>query len=193
MPSSAGSGEEEELALTAEERRALGKRISRRRKALDRTQEDLAGALDVHKQTVWKWENGTVAITLDNLRRLAAQLETTPAELLGSAPSPAARNAGHPPVEIDYGQAMFWLGRLYSDVRTVDSSVQQLLAVRDSLTALADLIRSATGSMADFVNSGVLGEPPGPAGPAPITPDDVLRKVAATMKAEQERDASKSA
>jgi transcriptional regulator with XRE-family HTH domain len=62
----------------------LGEKIREVRTALGFTQQEIAEKLDVKKQTIHKYENGTIKnIPLDKLEALASVLETSIEHLLG--------------------------------------------------------------------------------------------------------------
>ena len=64
------------------------------RKARGLSQEELAARLHVVRQTVSKWEKGRSVPDADLLVRLAEELETTPAALLGPEVPPEAEGSG---------------------------------------------------------------------------------------------------
>ena len=64
------------------------------RKARGLSQEELAARLHVVRQTVSKWEKGRSVPDADLLVRLAEELETTPAALLGPEVPPEAEGGG---------------------------------------------------------------------------------------------------
>lgn len=58
--------------------------LKRRRKALGLTLEELADRIGTSKQTIHRYENGTIAnVPPEKVEALAAALETTPAALMG--------------------------------------------------------------------------------------------------------------
>lgn len=62
----------------------LGERIRAAREGRRMTQEELGALCGTTKQTIFKYETGTVTnIPPDRLERLAAQLEVSPAYLMG--------------------------------------------------------------------------------------------------------------
>ena len=64
------------------------------RKAKGLSQEELAARLHVVRQTVSKWEKGRSVPDADLLVRLAEELDTTPAALLGPEVPPEAEGGG---------------------------------------------------------------------------------------------------
>ena len=68
----------------------LAENLKALRKAKGLSQEELAARLHVVRQTVSKWEKGRSVPDADLLVRLAEELETTPAALLGPDIPPAA-------------------------------------------------------------------------------------------------------
>ena len=68
----------------------LSENLKNLRKAKGLSQEELAARLHVVRQTVSKWEKGRSVPDADLLVRLAEELETTPAALLGPDIPPAA-------------------------------------------------------------------------------------------------------
>ncbi|BDU74896.1 hypothetical protein METEAL_40700 [Mesoterricola silvestris] len=67
---------------------ALGSRIASARKALNRTQQELADQLGVAQQTYAKWEMGRARIQVDMLPRLAQGLQVSMDELVGVKTGP---------------------------------------------------------------------------------------------------------
>ena len=67
----------------------LGQRIKTARKGAGLTQEALASAVHVSRQTVSLWENDKTEPDIETLRLVAESLNTTLAALLGEAPVPA--------------------------------------------------------------------------------------------------------
>ncbi len=61
----------------------LGENISKYRKEKNLTQEDLADALNVSRQTVYKWEASLSKPKLDKLKQITELLDITYEELLG--------------------------------------------------------------------------------------------------------------
>ncbi len=61
----------------------LGENISKYRKQKNLTQEDFADALNVSRQTVYKWEASLSKPKLDKLKQITELLEITYEELLG--------------------------------------------------------------------------------------------------------------
>lgn len=62
----------------------LAEQIKRRRKALHKTQDDIAKIVNVTKQTIQKYENGIISnIPSDKIELLARALECSPAYLMG--------------------------------------------------------------------------------------------------------------
>ena len=75
----------------------LAERISPLRKQPALSQEQLAEALGVSRQTVSKWENGPATPELEKLRALARGFGVTLDELVaGGAPTPAGATAPAP-------------------------------------------------------------------------------------------------
>ena len=67
---------------------SLGENIKARRRTLGYTVEELAARLGVSRQTVFRYENGQIAtVPSDKLAALAEILGTTPAVLMGYAPT----------------------------------------------------------------------------------------------------------
>ncbi|MBQ7873819.1 MAG: helix-turn-helix transcriptional regulator [Oscillospiraceae bacterium] len=58
-------------------------RLTAARKAKGFSQEDLAAKLDISRQAVSKWENGTAQPEMSNIIKLCEALEITPNELFG--------------------------------------------------------------------------------------------------------------
>jgi len=72
--------------------RALGKRITELRKAFEMTQAELARALQVSQNTVFRWELGDRRVTLDRLPALMQVFGISCEQLLGLQPlQPPAR------------------------------------------------------------------------------------------------------
>ena len=70
--------------MNIEEMRAMiGARISIARKARGLTQEELAGALQVHKQTVSRWERGARSPNGEEIRGLVQTLGCSANFILG--------------------------------------------------------------------------------------------------------------
>lgn len=63
----------------------LNENLARVRKERGLTQEALAVKLNVVRQTISKWENGTAVPDADTLCRIAEALEISVAELLGNS------------------------------------------------------------------------------------------------------------
>lgn len=61
----------------------LGENIMKYRKQKNLTQEDFAEALNVSRQTVYKWEASLSKPKLDKLKQITELLEITYEELLG--------------------------------------------------------------------------------------------------------------
>ena len=61
----------------------LNENLARVRKEHGLTQEALAAKLNVVRQTISKWENGTAVPDADNLCKIADTLDVSVAELLG--------------------------------------------------------------------------------------------------------------
>lgn len=61
----------------------LGENIMKYRKQKNLTQEDFAEALNVSRQTVYKWEASISKPKLDKLKQITELLEITYEELLG--------------------------------------------------------------------------------------------------------------
>ncbi len=75
----------------------LAERIYTLRKQHALSQEQLAEALGVSRQTVSKWENGTATPELEKLRALARCFDVTLDELVeGGEPTPASETAHAP-------------------------------------------------------------------------------------------------
>ncbi len=68
----------------------LGENIARIRKEKGLTQEALAAKLNIVRQAVSKWENGTSVPDAETLCRIADALEVGVSELLGRSEGPAA-------------------------------------------------------------------------------------------------------
>ena len=64
----------------------LGERIRKLRKKARLTQEQLAEAVDVHLNTVSRWENGELIPKTLKLKAIAAALGVTEADLLNDSP-----------------------------------------------------------------------------------------------------------
>jgi transcriptional regulator with XRE-family HTH domain len=79
----------------------IGARLRAARLQAVLTQEELAQALGVDRSTVAKWEAGQRGMTVENLLRTAAILETPPAQLLAGTEGekPAARTLSEVIVE----------------------------------------------------------------------------------------------
>lgn len=65
-------------------------RLAFARKAKGFSQEDLASRMDISRQAVSKWENGTAQPEMSNIIKLCEVLEITPNELFGYEAVPAA-------------------------------------------------------------------------------------------------------
>ena len=90
--------------MTSNELRAIGDRISARRKAVGLTQERLAEKMDVSIQMISNIERGIKAIRIDNLINLCAILDTsTDYILLGDR------------AERDFGETAQKMSRLSED------------------------------------------------------------------------------
>ena len=76
---------------------ALGQRIAERRKALDITQVELAATLGIAQQTMAHYEGGVSRIAVAMLSQLAAALDTTIEELIGTPNKRAAGKRGPAP------------------------------------------------------------------------------------------------
>ena len=61
----------------------IGERIKKRRRELDISQEKLAELVDVHENTIRKWEQGTRSPDAQKLNLLASALGTTVGVLMG--------------------------------------------------------------------------------------------------------------
>jgi transcriptional regulator with XRE-family HTH domain len=62
----------------------IGERIKLLREQQEKTQEELAKAAGIKKQTIYKYEAGLITnIPLDKVELIANELNTTPAYLLG--------------------------------------------------------------------------------------------------------------
>ena len=72
----------------------LAENLKALRKAKGLSQEELAARLHVVRQTVSKWEKGRSVPDADLLVRLAEELDTTPAALLGPEVPPEAEGGG---------------------------------------------------------------------------------------------------
>ena len=72
----------------------LAENLKALRKAKGLSQEELAARLHVVRQTVSKWEKGRSVPDADLLIRLAEELDTTPAALLGPEVPPEAEGGG---------------------------------------------------------------------------------------------------
>jgi transcriptional regulator with XRE-family HTH domain len=70
---------------------ALGRRIAERRRAQHITQVELAATLGIAQQTMAHYEGGVSRIAVAMLSQLAAALDTTVEELIGT---PAKRGSG---------------------------------------------------------------------------------------------------
>lgn len=81
----------------------LGQTIREFRKQKGLSQEQLAEAAGLSRQTIYKWESDQAAPDLENLKLLAAALGTTVSRLLGEAPAPGAPPA---PDYLDKGTRM---------------------------------------------------------------------------------------
>ena len=69
--------------MTAKEQRRLGEAIMLRRRRLGLRQQDLAALTGISQSYISGVERGLRPMNLETLRRIAAALETTPAQLLG--------------------------------------------------------------------------------------------------------------
>ena len=90
----------------------LNEKLSKLRKGLGLSQEELAETLEVSRQAVSKWETGQSAPDLVNLVRLC-QLYGIPADELletGLSPSPAAENAAAPVIQAGLSRRIVTLG-----------------------------------------------------------------------------------
>lgn len=72
----------------------LAENLKALRKAKGLSQEELAARLHVVRQTVSKWEKGRSVPDADLLIRLAEELDTTSAALLGPEVPPEAERGG---------------------------------------------------------------------------------------------------
>ena len=72
----------------------LAENLKALRKARGLSQEELAARLHVVRQTVSKWEKGRSVPDAELLVRLAEELDTTPAALLGPEVPPEAEGGG---------------------------------------------------------------------------------------------------
>lgn len=66
-------------------------KLSAARKAKSFSQEDLASQMDISRQAVSKWENGTAQPEMSNIIKLCEVLEITPNELFGYETVPAEK------------------------------------------------------------------------------------------------------
>lgn len=63
---------------------SIGIRMREKRKALEVSQEYIAGKVGVSKQTIQRYESGEISnIPSDKLEKIASALKTTPAYLMG--------------------------------------------------------------------------------------------------------------
>ena len=69
--------------MTAKDQRRLGEAIMLRRRRLGLRQQDLSERTGISQSYISGVERGLRPMNLDTLRRIAAALETTPAQLLG--------------------------------------------------------------------------------------------------------------
>ena len=72
----------------------LAENLKNLRKAKNLSQEELAERLHVVRQTISKWEKGRSVPDAELLVRLAEELDTTPAALLGPEVPPEAEGSG---------------------------------------------------------------------------------------------------
>ena len=90
----------------------LNEKLSKLRKGLGLSQEELAETLGVSRQAVSKWETGQSAPDLVNLVRLCQLYGIPTDELLetGLFPSPAAENAAAPVIQAGLSRRIVTLG-----------------------------------------------------------------------------------
>jgi len=69
--------------MTAKDQRRLGEAIMLRRRRLGLRQQDLSERTGISQSYISGVERGLRPMNLETLRRIAAALETTPAQLLG--------------------------------------------------------------------------------------------------------------
>ena len=71
-----------------------GERIKKYREAKGITQDELANYIGVRKQTIWKYENGTITnVPLDRIEQMASILGVRPADITGWLPDSAPTRA----------------------------------------------------------------------------------------------------
>lgn len=80
-----------------------GERLRMLRKKHKISQEELAGRIGLSRPSISQWENNAVTPDTENLRKAAAELETTVAYLLGETDNPAISEGllfmGEPPLK----------------------------------------------------------------------------------------------
>lgn len=74
----------------------VGDRIKLLREGLGQSQEELASAIDMHSNTVARWERGELAPRGTSLSKLAQALNTTTGYLLGETDDPAKPDLSRP-------------------------------------------------------------------------------------------------
>ena len=108
--------------------RALGKRITERRKEIGMTQAELSRALGVSQQTVFAYELGDRRVNVLMLTKLAPNLRVSVEELmdLSRAPRPVTRRLS--PAGIRHAERYAQLGK--TQQRFVARIIETLLAQR---------------------------------------------------------------
>lgn len=77
---------------------ALGRQIAAERTAQGISQEQLASAVGVHKNTIYRYETGDREITWGAIKKISAALQVLPSRILAAAEE-RARLGATPPVE----------------------------------------------------------------------------------------------
>lgn len=110
------------------------------RKAKGFSQEDLASQMDISRQAVSKWENGTAQPEMSNIIKLCEVLEITPNELFGYEPIPAEKpsNPESPAVK---------------KLRIIVIFVVIIFAVLLNITVIKALLPEQTEPNADYIIS----------------------------------------
>lgn len=106
----------------------LGPNVARLRKNANLTQEQLAQAIDVKKQTISKLERGAGYPRMETLELIAAYFQATPTQLFGTAQEIAISDTPAIMAQID----------------KYDNAVQRLLIARNFMsgTSIADIDRT---------------------------------------------------
>ena len=108
-----------------------GERLRMLRKKHKISQEELAGRIGLSRPSISQWENNAVTPDTENLRKAAAELETTVAYLLGETDYPATSDGllfmGEPPLEPSEESELLKRNMQNGLIRGITPSEDQLL------------------------------------------------------------------